>query len=101
MPKTTPTELVVDLRGRPFDTLEQFWDALTEPLGLPEWFGRNTEALRDTLQVGGISDVIDSHDVVIVHVDKQGIFTRRDRETRHLRSAFAGKQSRLVIHVPS
>ncbi|KUL38313.1 barstar family protein [Streptomyces regalis] len=99
MPKKTPTELVVDLRGRSFDALDDFWDAIAGPLGLPEGFGRNTEALRDTLQVGGVSEVVDSYDVVSVHVDKRGVFTSRDREARALRRAFAGPRSRLVTHV--
>ncbi|KOU66404.1 hypothetical protein ADK57_18315 [Streptomyces sp. MMG1533] len=98
MPKRTLTELVVDLRGRPFDTLDDFWDAITEPLGLPEWLSRTTYALADTLQNGGLSDVVDSYDVVIVHVDRQGVFTSRNVEMRALRRAFAGKQSRLIVH---
>ncbi|WP_250085692.1 barstar family protein [Streptomyces sp. AS02] len=89
----------MDLRGRSFDTLDDFWDALAGPLGLPGEFGRNTEALRDTFQVGGVSEVVDHHDVVVVHVDKRGVLTSRDREVRALRRAFAGPRSRLVAHV--
>ncbi|MFE1292251.1 barstar family protein [Streptomyces sp. NPDC058751] len=98
MAKETRTELVVDLRGRPIETLDDFWDALAEPCGLPKWFGRNVEAWRDTIQTRGISDVIDSYDVLVVHVDKRGVFAARNREARHLRSTFAGRQSRLVVH---
>jgi RNAse (barnase) inhibitor barstar len=94
----TESELVIDLRGRPIATLDDFWDAVTAPCGLPEWFGRNTDAWRDTIQTRGISAVIDSYDVVVVHVNKQGLFTARNRETRALRSAFSGKRSRLVVH---
>lgn len=92
MAKRIESELVVDLRGRPIETLDDFWDALAE---LPEWFGRNTEAWRDTIQTRGISDVIDSYDVLVVHVDERGVFAARNREARALRSAFAGRQSRL------
>lgn len=98
MTKRIESELVVDLRGRPIETLDDFWDAVTEPCGLPGWFGRNTEAWRDTIQTRGISEAIDSYDVLVVHVDKQGVFAARNREARALRSAFSGKQSRLVVH---
>ncbi|MFE1441872.1 barstar family protein [Streptomyces sp. NPDC058739] len=98
MANGTESELVVDLRGRSIETLEDFWEAVTEPCGLPEWFGRNTDAWRDTIQTRGISEVIDSYDVLVVHVDRRGIFAARHREARALRSAFAGRQSRLVVH---
>ncbi|WP_164381384.1 barstar family protein [Streptomyces sp. OM5714] len=101
MPKKTETELEVDLRGRSIETLDDFWDAIAEPCGLPKWFGRNTEAWRDTIQTRGISDVIDSYDVLVVHVDKRGVFAARNREARALRSSFAGQQSRLIVHEPS
>ncbi|MGW0754859.1 barstar family protein [Streptomyces sp. NPDC002587] len=98
MAKRIELELVVDLRGRPIETLDDFWDAVTGPCGLPEWFGRNTEAWRDTIQTRGISEVIDSYDVLVVHVDKRGVFAVRNREAQALRSAFSGKRSRLVVH---
>jgi hypothetical protein len=98
MAKMIQSELVVDLRGRPIETLDDFWDAVAGPCGLPEWFGRNTEAWRDTIQTRGISEVIDSYDVLVVHVDKRGVFAARNGEARALRSAFSGKQSRLVVH---
>ncbi|MFI7413571.1 barstar family protein [Streptomyces sp. NPDC049627] len=101
MAKKAESELVVDLRGRSIETLNDFWDAVAGPCGLPEWFGRNTEAWRDTIQTRGISQVIDSYDVLVVHVDKQGVFAARNREARALRSAFAGRQSRLVVHEPT
>ncbi|MFG2948316.1 barstar family protein [Streptomyces adustus] len=101
MAKKTESELVVDLRGRSIETLDDFWDAVAEPCGLPQWFGRNTDAWRDTIQTRGISDVIDSYDVLVVHVDKCGVFAAGNREARALRSTFAGRQSRLVVHEPS
>lgn len=96
--KKAQTELVVDLRGQSIETLDDFWDAVSEPCGLPHWFGRNTEAWRDTIQVRGISAVIDSYDVLVVHVDHQGIFAAKHRDARALRGAFAGRRSRLVVH---
>ncbi|MFJ3981440.1 barstar family protein [Streptomyces fungicidicus] len=91
--------------GRPTRSVDRdpddFWDVIAGPCGLPEWFGRNTEAWRDTIQTRGISDVIDSYDVLVVHVDKRGVFAARNREARALRSAFAGRQSRLIVHEPS
>ncbi|MFG2375907.1 barstar family protein [Streptomyces sp. NPDC048504] len=97
----TESELVVDLRGRPIMTLDDFWDAVTEPCGLPQWFGRNTDAWADTIQTRGISEVIDSYDILVIHVDEQGIFADPNREARALRRAFAGHQSRLVVHEPT
>ena len=94
----TESPLVVDLRGRSIETLDDFWDAVAEPCGLPEWFGRNIDAWRDTIQTRGISAVIDSYDILVVHVDRQGVFAARNREARTLRSAFAGRRSRLVVH---
>ncbi|MEV4702238.1 barstar family protein [Actinoplanes sp. NPDC049316] len=94
-------DLVVDLRGRRMETLDDFWDAVSVPCGLPAWFGRNIEAWRDTIQVRGISDLIDRHDAVVVHVDRVGLFSRRNREARALRETFAGRGSRLVVHQPA
>ncbi|MEV4639104.1 barstar family protein [Actinoplanes sp. NPDC049548] len=92
--------LVVDVRGRRIETLDDFWDAVAEPCGLPAWFGRNLEAWRDTIQGRGISEVIDRHDALVVHVDRAGLFARADREARALRATFAGRRSRLVVHQP-
>jgi Barstar (barnase inhibitor) len=94
-------DLVVDLRGRKMETLDDFWDAVAGPCGLPAWFGRNIEAWRDTIQVRGISDLIDRHDAVVVHVDRAGLFCRKNREARALRETFAGRRSRLVVHQPT
>ncbi|MFK4546508.1 hypothetical protein RKD29_006104 [Streptomyces tendae] len=49
---------------------------MTEPCGLPEWFGRNTETWRDTIQTRDISEVVDNHDILVVHVDKRGAAAR-------------------------
>ncbi|MFC4063421.1 barstar family protein [Actinoplanes subglobosus] len=93
-------ELVVDLRGNGIETLDDFWDAVSGPCGLPPWFGRNIDAWRDTIQARGISDVIDRHDVLVIHVDRAGLFSRKNYEARALREAFAGRRSRLVVHQP-
>ncbi len=82
------------------ETLDDFWDAVSGPCVLPPWFGRNVAAWRDTIQARGISDLVDRHDVLIVHVDRTGFFARDDREVRNVKSAFAGRRSRLVIHEP-
>ncbi|OMI91368.1 hypothetical protein BSZ07_00200 [Streptomyces sp. M1013] len=98
MTKKVETELVVDLRGMSIDSLDDFWDAVTDPCGLPKWFGRNTDAWADAIQTRGVSAVIDSYDVLVVHVDSNGIFSARNRESRALRRSFAGHRSRLVVH---
>lgn len=93
------TELVVDLRGQRIETIDDFWDAVSGPCELPPWFGRNVDAWRDTIQTRGISELIDRHDTLVVHVDATtGLFSRRNREVRDLRSAFAGRRARLVAH---
>jgi len=91
-------DLVVDLRGVRMETIDDFWDAVSGPCELPAWFGRNIEAWRDAIQTRGISALIDRHDVLIIHVDRTGFFSRTNRQARDLRRAFAGRQSRLVIH---
>ncbi|MEV8530254.1 barstar family protein [Streptomyces sp. NPDC052000] len=94
----TKSELIVDLRGQAIETLIDFWDAVSEPCGLPAWFGRNLDAWSDTIETRGISEVIDSHDILIVHVDKQGLFDGHWQEASILASTFDGEQNRLVVH---
>ncbi|MCY1138266.1 DUF402 domain-containing protein [Actinoplanes sp. Pm04-4] len=94
-------DLVVDLRGRRIETLDDFWDAVAVPCGLPPWFGRNLDAWADTLQAGGISELIDDHDALIIHVDRRGWFSRDNRELHLLKTTFTGHRSRLVIHDPT
>jgi uncharacterized protein YndB with AHSA1/START domain len=36
----TDSELIVDLRGRLIESLNDVWDTVSEPCGLAEWFGR-------------------------------------------------------------
>jgi RNAse (barnase) inhibitor barstar len=91
-------ELVVDLRGRSIETLNDFWDAVAEPCGLPDWFGRNLDAWSDTIHARGISDVIDSHEILVVHVDQQGLFSGKQRDGQALVRIFDGEQNLLVVH---
>ncbi|MEV7412879.1 barstar family protein [Streptomyces althioticus] len=94
----TDSRLIVDRRGRLIETLNDFWDAVSEPCGLPEWFGRNLDAWSDTIETRGISEVIDSHDVLIVHVDQRGLFDGHRQEANALASIFDGEKNRLVVH---
>ncbi|WP_433385430.1 hypothetical protein ACQPZX_25110 [Actinoplanes sp. CA-142083] len=71
---------------------------MSGPCELPDWFGRNVGAWCDTVQVESISDLVDRHDAVVVHVDRAGLFSRKGRAVRALREAFAGRRSRLVVH---
>lgn len=91
-------ELVVDLRGRLIDTLSDFWDAVAEPCGLPKWFGRNLDAWSDTIHGRGISAVVDSHDVLVVHVDQRGLFNEGQPDGQALTRIFDGEQNVLVVH---
>ncbi|MCL6737477.1 barstar family protein [Streptomyces neyagawaensis] len=92
----TNSELVVDLRGQLIETLDDFWDAVSEPCGL--WFGRNLDAWSDTIETRGISEVFDSHDSLIVHVDQRGLFSGHGQEADVLAGLFDGEQNRLVVH---
>ncbi len=94
----TDSQLIVDLRGRLIETLNDFWDAVSEPCGLPEWFGRNLDAWSDTIETRGISEVIDSHDILIVHVNQQDLFDGHRQDANALASIFDGEQNRLVVH---
>ncbi|GLF94999.1 barstar family protein [Streptomyces yaizuensis] len=96
----THSELVVDLRGRPIDTLGDFWDALVRPCGLPAWFGRNLDAWADTIVARGVSETVDSHDTLTVHVDRRGLFTGNRPEARALAAVFDGQRNRLIVHTP-
>ncbi|MDX3458741.1 barstar family protein [Streptomyces sp. ME02-8801-2C] len=97
----TDSELIVDLRGRLIETLNDFWDAVSEPCGLPEWFGRNLDAWSDTIETWGISEVIDSHDILIVHVDRRGLFSGLRQEGNVLVGVFDGERNRIVVHRPA
>ncbi|MGW4379989.1 barstar family protein [Kitasatospora sp. NPDC004531] len=95
------SELIVDLRGRRIETLNDFWDAVSGPCGLPTWFGRNLNAWSDTIETRGISEVIDGHDRLVVHVDRRGLFEGHREEALILASTFDGEQNRLVVHGPA
>jgi hypothetical protein len=45
-PSENPEILVIDLRDRIIKTPNEFWDAMQEPCGLPDWFGRNLDACK-------------------------------------------------------
>ncbi|WP_432090343.1 barstar family protein [Streptomyces sp. NRRL F-5630] len=96
-------ELVIDLRGQVIETLDDFWDAVREPCGLPVWFGRNLDAWGDTIDARGVSEVIDRHDTLTVHVRRQGLFADVDTDKgnpkgRGLAATFDGVRNRLVLH---
>ncbi|MFJ9696010.1 barstar family protein [Kitasatospora sp. NPDC101183] len=91
-------ELRIDLRGHAMETLNDFWDAVAGPCGLPEWFGRNLDAWSDTIETRGISEVIDSHDTLVIHVDRQGLFDGSRREAQVLADTFDGQTNQLCIH---
>ncbi|MFJ9111957.1 barstar family protein [Streptomyces sp. NPDC102283] len=94
----TESELVIDLCGRRIETLDDFWDAVAVPCGLPAWFGRNLDAWADTIHGRGISDVIDRHSTLSVHVDRTGMFAANGPDARALGQVFDGQQNKLVVH---
>ena len=65
---------MVDLRSDDIQNWSQLWDALADPCGLPSWFGRNLNAWWDTIQTGGISDILDDHPFVTVLISGRGLF---------------------------
>ncbi|WP_405017225.1 hypothetical protein OHV05_09165 [Kitasatospora sp. NBC_00070] len=71
------TELVVDVRGHRLESLADFRDAVAVavPGALPTWQGRSLDALWDTIENRGISELIDSHDVLVVRADRRGLFS--------------------------
>ncbi|WP_274560726.1 barstar family protein [Streptomyces spiramyceticus] len=93
-----PNSLTVDLRGVPLDSLDDFWDAVAGPCGLPEWFGRNLDAWWDTIESRGVSEVIDAHAMLVVRADAAGIFAPGRPEGAHLASVFAdASRARLEL----
>lgn len=83
MPKLGVREgepLIVDLTNVPTATWNELWDALQQPCGFPEWFGRNLNAWNDALGTGAISAVLDAHPFVIVRVLGQGLFAPGNAE---------------------
>ncbi|MGW4694178.1 barstar family protein [Kitasatospora cineracea] len=92
------TELVVDLRGRTIETLDDFWDAVAGPCGLPDWFGRNLDAWADTIHTRGISEAIDRHALLSVYVDRQGLFGEDRQDGQALARVFDGEQNILTVH---
>ncbi|MEE1792592.1 barstar family protein [Streptomyces sp. BE308] len=94
----TDSGLVVDLRGHRIETLDDFWDAVAEPCGLPGWFGRNLDAWADTIHSRGISDVIDRHRTLTVHVDRTGLFAGNRPDAQALADTFDGEHNHLITH---
>lgn len=66
--------LPVNLSDRTIESWSALWASLTQPCGLPDWFGRNLNAWWDTIDTGGISAVLDEHLKVVVRVAAGGMF---------------------------
>jgi hypothetical protein len=82
------SELIIDLRDTALNSLNDFWDAVSGPAGLPDWFGRNLDAWWDTIQTRGISEVIDSADVLVVRARPVGLFAPGNRDGERLAAVF-------------
>ncbi|WP_407840644.1 hypothetical protein ACE1OC_36800 [Streptomyces sp. DSM 116496] len=94
----TDSELIVDLRAWLLETLNDSWDAVSEPGGPPVWFGRNLDAWSDTIEIRGVSEVIDGRDILIVYGGQRGLFGGHRQEADVLAGVFGGEQNRLVVH---
>ncbi|MGR8009373.1 barstar family protein [Streptomyces hypolithicus] len=91
-------DLTVDIRGVPLDSLDDFWDAVAAPCGLPGWFGRNLDAWWDAIEARGISEVIDAHGMLVVRADAAGIFAPGRPEGARVASVFAdASRARLEL----
>lgn len=90
-------ELVVDLRDRRIETLADFWDSIAGPLGLPDWFGRNLDALWDTIENGGISATVDDADPLIVRVSPSGLFAPGNSDGTRLIRVFQDSTRATLI----
>lgn len=42
--------------------------------------------------------MIDSHDILVVHVDQRGLFSGQRQDAEVLADVFDGEQNRLVVH---
>src|SRR5207249_3077489 len=60
--------LIVDLRDCAIGCWPVLWDALMQPCGLAEWFGRSLDAWWDRIQTGAVSATLDEHSALIVYV---------------------------------
>jgi hypothetical protein len=89
--------LVVDLRSHGIETWQQLWDALAEPCGLPTWFGRNLAAWYDTIETGGISDVLDEHSFLTVLVNGHGLFAPGADGERFIRTTNESDYARAQV----
>ncbi|WP_329119832.1 barstar family protein [Streptomyces sp. NBC_01465] len=83
------SSLVVDLRPLDLITLDDFWDAVAEPCGLPDWFGRNLDAWWDTIETRDISPVIDAYEDLVVRATPTGLFAPGNPDGTRLVGVFA------------
>lgn len=56
-------ELILDARR--WRTADEFYDSFFAVVGAPSWHGRNFDALRDSISVGGINSVELPYRIVI------------------------------------
>jgi hypothetical protein len=91
--------LVVELGNQVIDSWDELWDALQQPCGLPDWFGRNLDAWNDTLGEGGISEVLDAHPTLLVRVAAEGFFAPGHPEGRRFVETTQNTgQGRVEVH---
>ncbi|MFE2379706.1 barstar family protein [Streptomyces sp. NPDC059398] len=83
------SELVVDLRTLPLVSLDDFWDAVAGPCGLPGWFGRNLDAWWDVVETRGVSETVDAYALLVVRADAAGLFAPGQPDGARLAALFA------------
>ncbi|WP_344636809.1 hypothetical protein [Kitasatospora cystarginea] len=75
------TELLVNVRGHRIESLMDFREALVSvnPEALGYWKGRSLDALWDIIENRGFSDLLDSHDVLVVRADRSEFLSPENR----------------------
>jgi hypothetical protein len=85
------SELVIDVRGHPIDSLADFRDAIcaVQPEALARWQGRSLDALWDYIENRGMSELIDRYAVLVVRADRTGLLADGNPDGTGLLGVFA------------
>ncbi|WP_328318624.1 barstar family protein [Streptomyces sp. NBC_00388] len=83
------SELVVDLRTLPLASLDDFWDAVSQPCGLPDGFGRNLDAWWDVVETRGVAEKVDAYGLLVVRARAAGLFAPGRPDGARLAALFA------------
>lgn len=68
-------EIVLDAKN--WNTADDFYDALFESVGAPNWHGRNFNAVRDSIAIGRINKIEVPYILKVVNFGSTGVGARR------------------------